>query len=593
MGNDGQYSLNDYLKAFNNFHIYINQLYSDPNNIDKVKEGYIVNLYNYYNLIMRINEYLEKRKNQTQNGNNAFDDEVNLVKLKTENLKDVVEKINRNYKFIIINKDLFKVICDQEKQPIHKITYKIITENKLSVQENELQIQIKNFKNNIISKETILVNIENKKIINSFNNPLYKSESKISHASFDKQSTDNSWQTYFLIDSGFHKVLTNYLSIDNNEYFNIYNQVNNIDYSSYILTTSRLKNSQFYYPINFDVLDEFIINKIIKILKNLDNTTKQNLFEEICLIHVNDGFVLRSNKNNSIFDKNNNLIYLYSDKVNSQPKLIQLIAIFECYNINDRNNKFDLIADMINDINIIKYPNVFANQIKSKCHLNIEQTNINKEETLIKTIPQFHMKSKELPFTNNKNELQNNPIDISNKLKVMILFEISQRYLLENELQKVYLINLDWLKKFEAKEIKSLVDNKWDQIARIWGYAYDLNSLSKIISIFDIKQLKILDSKLNIENKNFPLNNPEIVKLIDKYIHFYRKNFILANDKIFVLFQKYFGMTQTNDDLSYIHIKKGGDILIINNSQFYFPQGQINTRNLILIGIISFKKLIM
>ena len=104
-------------------------------------------------------------------------------------------------------------------------------------------------------------------------------------------------------------------------------------------------------------------------MKNLDNATKQYLFEEICLKAVNDGFVFRSNKNNSIFDKNNNLIYLYSDKINRQPNLKQIVAILECYNINDRNNKFDLIADMINNINIIKYPNVFANQIKSKCHL--------------------------------------------------------------------------------------------------------------------------------------------------------------------------------------------------------------------------------
>ena len=98
-----------------------------------------------------------------------------------------------------------------------------------------------------------------------------------------------------LIDSGFHKVLTNYLSIDNidnNEYkplyFNIYNHLNIIDYSSYILTTSQLKNTQFYYPINFEISGKFIINKIINILKNLDNTTKQNLFEEIYLIHGNN-----------------------------------------------------------------------------------------------------------------------------------------------------------------------------------------------------------------------------------------------------------------------------------------------------------------
>ena len=159
------------------------------------------------------------------------------------------------------------------------------------------------------------------------------------------------------------------------------------------------------------------------------------------------------------------------------------------------------------------------------------------------------MESKELnpniiiPFVLNKNELENSPINISNKLKVMILFELSQRYIIENELQKVHLINPELLKKDIANEIKSLVNNKWDQIIRVWNFKYDYNSLSKIILIFDSKKLKILDSKLNIENKNFPLNNPEIVKLIDKYIHFYRKNFLLVNDKFFALFQKYFGIT--------------------------------------------------
>ena len=144
---------------------------------------------------------------------------------------------------------------------------------------------------------------------------------------------------------------------------------------------------------------------------------------------------------------------------------------------------------MVNNRIIIKYPHVLSNQIKSKCHLKIKHTNINNEETLIKTIPQFHMESKELnpktiiSIANNKNELQNNPIDISNKLKVMILFELSQRFIIENELQKVYLMNPEWLRKYETKEIKNLMDNKWDQIIRLWNNAYDFNSLSKIISL--------------------------------------------------------------------------------------------------------------
>jgi len=473
---------------------------------------------------------------------------------------------------------------ENQKNEINKKYYPI--------NNNTLQAQAKNqsHRDNLIYQN----NLFNK-------SSLSNSVAPIIHGSFDINPTYTSQQTFYLIDSGFSKLLTNYLNFDNNEYKRQYPnnqfQLNIPDYKPYILKTSQLKNTLFFYPINFDSIGVFIKNKIISILHNLDNTTKEKLFEEICLKPVNGGFVFRSNKNNSIFDKNNKLIYLYSDKVNGQPNSKQLVGIFECLNLNDRNNQFDLIFNNQNIMNIIKYPHVFANQTNLKIHLNIEQTKSNEEEIHINNLNMSHVKSNDLnvktmyPIHNNKCKLENIPIDISNKLKVFILFYISQRYTIENEIQKVYLINTDWLKKCETKEIKNFIDNKWDQINRSWNYTYDFNSLSKIIPLFnDSNKLKKLDSKINIEHKYFPLNNPEIVKLIDKYIHFYRKNFILVNDKIFVLFQKYFGVTQTNDDLSYIHTKEGRDIIIIKNSIINLPQGQINTRNIILFGIIDKKE---
>ena len=179
MGNDDNHSLNDYLNAFHNFKNYINSLYSDPKNRDKFIEGYFVNLCNYNELIKKVNECLEQRKNPNQNGNNIDTDEINFDKLKTEALKEVVEKVKSGYGFIIINEELFRLICDREKHPIHKIKYKITVENKLLVQENNLQIQFKNDKNNIISKETILGNIGNNNNINSCQIPLTNYENKL------------------------------------------------------------------------------------------------------------------------------------------------------------------------------------------------------------------------------------------------------------------------------------------------------------------------------------------------------------------------------------------------------------------------------
>ena len=108
MGNTEKYSLNDYLNAFHNFNDYINRLHQDPNNRDKFIEGYFVNLYNYNELIKKVNECLEQRKNPIQNRNNVATAEVNFDQLKTEALKEVAEKINGNYSFIIINEELSK-----------------------------------------------------------------------------------------------------------------------------------------------------------------------------------------------------------------------------------------------------------------------------------------------------------------------------------------------------------------------------------------------------------------------------------------------------------------------------------------------------
>ena len=104
----------------------------------------------------------------------------------------------------------------------------------------------------------------------------------------------------------------NNLNIDNNEdnrqLLYVPNFANISNYEPYMIKISQLKNTHFYYPINFGIINELTSNKIIKVFKNLDNITKQYLFEEICLKPDNDGFFFRSNKNNSIFDKNNNLI---------------------------------------------------------------------------------------------------------------------------------------------------------------------------------------------------------------------------------------------------------------------------------------------
>ena len=83
----------------------------------------------------------------------------------------------------------------------------------------------------------------------------------------------------------------------------------------------------------------------------------------------------------------------------------------------------------------------------------------------------------------NKIKIENDTNDISDRLKVLLLLALSHLYNKENTLEKAYLINPEWLGQYNYKKIKSIVDDKSNQIIQIWNSSYDLNSLSKIIQI--------------------------------------------------------------------------------------------------------------
>ena len=188
--------------------------------------------------------------------------------------------------------------------------------------------------------------------------------------------------------------------------------------------------------------------------------------------------------------------------------------------------------------------------------------------------------------------IEDNIYIISNKLKVLILFAISQQQIIGNKREKVYLMNPEYLKVFGYKDIKNLVDNKSNQIKGAWNGTYDFNSLSKIIPIFENKKLKKCEEKLNSQNINPWVVKYEPFQLVDKYIYL-NKNFVIVNDKLFELFNIYFGITPTNDannEIYYILKMGEGDLLILKNLFIFTGQSQINVQNIILFGVINNKE---
>ena len=180
MGNNDvkEYSLNKYVDAFNNFHKFIEGFHSNSNNENQINEGFLVNLEDYNNIINYINDTQEKLKNIKNKGgcSNSLNP-INLKKLTTENFNNVKLNIINDYRYKIINNDIYNIICDKKQRNSNKITYRIIPGNKLIIYSEEGQPEIFiNNRNNIIDKSAIIeknenLNIKNYNLINnSMNN---------------------------------------------------------------------------------------------------------------------------------------------------------------------------------------------------------------------------------------------------------------------------------------------------------------------------------------------------------------------------------------------------------------------------------------
>ena len=167
-----------------------------------------------------------------------------------------------------------------------------------------------------------------------------------------------------------------------------------------------------------------------------------------------------------------------------------------------------------------------------------------------------------------------------------MLLAISQTYVLCNNLEKIYLINPQWVEQYNYKEINLLVNKRKNELINNWNKTYNLNSLSTVIPLLNMQQLKKMEQNIN-SNNNIPFEASfEQIELQDKYFVIY-KEFIIVNNHLFTLLQKYFQITPSGEQIFYIHKKGEGDLLIISNYQVYNQINQVNSQNSILAGIMN------
>ena len=345
MGNQNEHSYKTFEQTFSK----MNEYYNINNNEEsrKKREGYLINH----------KQFAEFRENLKENKNSKTapcGSQVRVHKLEPSNPKDLTQQIKDGNKFIIINNELFKLLCKQDDKSLNRIIkYKIVSEEIIIYLENNIQLKFKKIKDNILDKSSFLeekeINNNDKKIdkiyidvINYFNNEKYFSE---------KLKAENSQvETYqgFLVDidwvdkwkeySFYKNIKSTYLKVNNIgqniikdyikkelENFNLnYDETNNIE--NFIIES----NKQLELPENlnktFVILNQKFLNSF-PIQKNIEPITFYLSCKKIEIIF--------DDKSSLSFQRNNNIIQMtYLNKIEH----IQVKSKLS----NSKNNNNDL-----------------------------------------------------------------------------------------------------------------------------------------------------------------------------------------------------------------------------------------------------------
>ena len=172
-------------------------------------------------------------------------------------------------------------------------------------------------------------------------------------------------------------------------------------------------------------------------------------------------------------------------------------------------------------------------------------------------------------------------INISEQLKALILLSISQNIDFDNfrenskkNIERVYLMNYNYLLKYRYEEILSLLtENK--QIMKLveeinnLSYLFGPNNFEEIISQLNQDQLLKIDKEvqnMNLSTKNWEAR-PDLLILKGKNINIY-KEFILVKEKIFNEIKSKLSLSTSQKTFYYTY--NDGDILIIPDQDIIY-----------------------
>ena len=376
----------------------------------------------------------------------------------------------------------------------------------------------------------------------------------------------------------------------NAEFMDEIESILKIDIIKALLESSEFKN----------IIKNNNVNQILELLKAHLNTNVINELKNINEELLNNKLLGKNNLSKTYIDHSKGLYYYKNCKlINKEIKEIinkmntNLIPpTKEVYCIFDKTKIIMLINQEIINVgyldSIKKFKtdciihsdhfnthdiNIIFKFLKTKGYKFLESYLSCELESLHFTIDNQYVTAKVLYIKGIKKPLYMDYI--SEKFKTLLLLalikfkENNNNFQNKDEkIEKVFLININWLLNYKTKEIYSLILNNNEIKNYILSnkFNYDTNSpnFNSIISKLDKSKINEIDKSINQINNTFSMdaNYENIILHNQKNIKIYKK-FILFNEHAYNLLQMNFCCSSNTQQFLYIH--KNMDILSIND----------------------------
>jgi len=377
-------------------------------------------------------------------------------------------------------------------------------------------------------------------------------------------------EEYYLINRAYMNELENILhfkefidEINIDEIQNLELDINNINIDVINKIKEKLKIKEYLLTLDesklinnenkFYISKEELFNNENKKLYYYNNCQIINKKIYLLLNQINDNFPIITKKIRCVLNNNKIIIYSNDKIINTGYLNNENTFIIEYIIYSESNYGISKIFEMFKMRGYL-----FIQQYLSIKRINVKVNYLSIDAKIYSLLEE--------------NDTRQN---LSSKLKALILLSLFKNkkinYQKDNNKEKVFLLNKEWLSQYQFGEINKLIKNNYklnnylikEEISNL---SIDSIQMNDIISLLDYDLLLAIDdnfSKLqNMDNIPYQAK-PELLKLDNKEITIY-KSFVMINEDISKIFEKNFEFFNCEYKYNTYISHMDGDIIIIS-----------------------------